>query len=959
MFNFKRILSLILAVAMVASMAAMFTSCGDEKKEGGDSTNATVAPGGEPTPVPGEKTTYTVSVKALSGMALSDLDIYVYADDTLTDMVNVGKTDANGLANIELPAKEGYAITVNGAPAGYEVKESYSFTGTTAVITLASSVIKDKDLSNVTLGLGDIMVDFTVETSDGESFTLSEVLKEKKMVMLNFWYTTCSWCLKEFPFMEEAYQMYGDDVEIIALNPMNEGNKIAGFKQEMGLSFPMASCPTVWSNTFGIQGYPTSVVVDRYGVICLIESGGITSLRPFTSVFEHFSAVEYEQKICEGGIGDLISAVKPNVTMESSDKIAGVINGGDIEVTYRPETEGEDAEYSWPFVITDKNGTACVKASNSQIEGSYAIMYADVTLKKGQAVGIDYLISSERGSDVMHVIVNDEAIYQISGVSEKEEWKTCYPVVAEEDGTYEIAFCYIKDDDINEGEDTVYLKNIRVVSPEDIDTATYLPKEAATSEDGDTYKYVDIFLNEKDGYYHVGSENGPLLLAGLTASTQFSEENTLFDIVYNSTHKVDGVLLYDAMVEYFTHGSNSAFTGFCTVNEELAEFLKIVDEVAGFDSEDDNEWLKACRYYNAYGTGGKQLEDPIKGLAPFSAYKATEGKNQPDNNFYYDRVIMPRGYVAEFVPSRSGVYRITSRSESEQGVNGWIFSAKRDILTEYEGDERMFNEEGEVSMLLYMEAGTPYYIDIAYWDVYEVGYIYYDVEYIAPTYEHFRACSPGPFTSPDDDFSYIIAGGIKAVLKSDGYYYEDLGKDADGNQRYGSLIYADFTGVTLFSNPITTVNAYDENGNVKLDENGNPVKVKGMIEMGGFDFSKTENDLYILGILDKNGGDVEATELELKSIWGEDYDANWAEYQVADIFAGKYHGQGGDCTEEIKGYLNKIQTSPAEKNGCVPVDKRLAEILQLLMDKYTFENVDQSWLKLCFYYDYLGPDANR
>ena len=193
MFNFKRILSLILAVAMVASMAAMFTSCGDEKKEGGDSTNATVAPGSDPTPVPGEKTTYTVSVKALSGMALSDLDIYVYADDTLTDMVNVGKTDANGLANIELPAKEGYAITVNGAPAGYEVKESYSFTGTTAVITLASSVIKDKDLSNVTLGLGDIMVDFTVETSDGESFTLSEVLKEKKMVMLNFWYTTCSW----------------------------------------------------------------------------------------------------------------------------------------------------------------------------------------------------------------------------------------------------------------------------------------------------------------------------------------------------------------------------------------------------------------------------------------------------------------------------------------------------------------------------------------------------------------------------------------------------------------------------------------------------------------------------------------------------------------------------------------------------------------------------------------------
>jgi hypothetical protein len=75
-----------------------------------------------------------------------------------------------------------------------------------------------------------------------------------------------------------------------------------------------------------------------------------------------------------------------------------------------------------------------------------------------------------------------------------------------------------------------------------------------------------------------------------------------------------------------------------------------------------------------------------------------------------------------------------------------------------------------------------------------------------------------------------------------------------------------------------------------------------------------------------------------------------------DIFAGKYHGDGPDCTEEIKSYLSKMENSPEERKGCVPVDERLAEMLGLLMDKYTFEGVDQSWLKLCFYYDYLGPE---
>ena len=46
-----------------------------------------------------------------------------------------------------------------------------------------------------------------------------------------------------------------------------------------------------------------------------------------------------------------------------------------------------------------------------------------------------------------------------------------------------------------------------------------------------------------------------------------------------------------------------------------------------------------------------------------------------------------------------------------------------------------------------------------------------------------------------------------------------------------------------------------------------------------------------------------------------------------------------------------------ERNGCVAVDERLAELLQLLMDKYTFKGVENSWLKLCYYYDYLGANS--
>ena len=58
-------------------------------------------------------------------------------------------------------------------------------------------------------------------------------------------------------------------------------------------------------------------------------------------------------------------------------------------------------------------------------------------------------------------------------------------------------------------------------------------------------------------------------------------------------------------------------------------------------------------------------------------------------------------------------------------------------------------------------------------------------------------------------------------------------------------------------------------------------------------------------------------------------------------------------TEEVKSYMTKIEKAPAERKGCVAVDARLAEILQQLMDKFTFKGVEQSWLKVCYYYDSL------
>ena len=97
---------------------------------------------------------------------------------------------------------------------------------------------------------------------------------------------------------------------------------------------------------------------------------------------------------------------------------------------------------------------------------------------------------------------------------------------------------------------------------------------------------------------------------------------------------------------------------------------------------------------------------------------------------------------------------------------------------------------------------------------------------------------------------------------------------------------------------------------------------------------------------------------KLRELWGEAYDEYAAIYKLEEIYdayrgLGSYHGTGADETEAIRAYVDKIIENGKE-DGCVKVDAELGRLLQLLMDKYTFKGVDYSWLKLCYYYEYLG-----
>ena len=277
----------------------------------------------EPSAVQSTPCIFTVELCSDSGYPLEGVGIYVYTDATQQELVWFARTDAEGKITFRDVTCEGYIAVLDGVSSDYIVEETYPLTGEHTTIVVAAQMQSDVDLSAITRSLGEVMFDFTVTSSDGVEYTLSELLKEKDAVVLNFWYLNCGPCRQEFPYLQEAYEAYSDSIEILAMNPVDgTDEEITAFKKELELTFPMFQCDPDWAKAMQLTAYPTTVVIDRYGVISLIHKGSVTTTKVFTDTFAHFTAEDYVQGVVEN-IEDLETEV-PGSNPDDPIELGGV-----------------------------------------------------------------------------------------------------------------------------------------------------------------------------------------------------------------------------------------------------------------------------------------------------------------------------------------------------------------------------------------------------------------------------------------------------------------------------------------------------------------------------------------------------------------------------------------------------------------------------------------------------------
>ena len=295
---------------------------------------------------------------------------------------------------------------------------------------------------------GDTIQDFTFSTYDGKQHSLYDLLGDKDAILLNIWASWCSPCKREFPFMQEAYEEYRDQVEIVALSceTTDTPASLASFAAENGLTFMIGQAPEELLTALGVSSIPVSLMIDRYGTICFMEAGAQPNTDSFRRLFEAFIGEEYSESL----LLDAIPSELPNITPSSPSELAAALDCPASNPANR---------YVWPMVAAEKDGRRVLTAANNGKASSRAEVLAEVDAQAGDAIAITFKTSTEPLYDLLSISLNGTTVKHFGG---DHDWTT-YAIPIETDGRQLVKLSYVKDRMYDAGEDTVWVDSIIVV----------------------------------------------------------------------------------------------------------------------------------------------------------------------------------------------------------------------------------------------------------------------------------------------------------------------------------------------------------------------------------------------------------------------------------------------------------------------------------------------------------------
>jgi len=115
--------------------------------------------------------------------------------------------------------------------------------------------------------------DFTLPSLSGSNVRLSELKGE--VILLNFWASWCAPCRLEMPLLNKLHNKYkAIGFTVLGVNVEESTSSAQDFLKENKVSFPILwDTKNSVSKQYNVQAMPTTVMIDRDGLIRYIHQG--------------------------------------------------------------------------------------------------------------------------------------------------------------------------------------------------------------------------------------------------------------------------------------------------------------------------------------------------------------------------------------------------------------------------------------------------------------------------------------------------------------------------------------------------------------------------------------------------------------------------------------------------------------------------------------------------------------
>lgn len=110
--------------------------------------------------------------------------------------------------------------------------------------------------------------DFTLKDINGNDFNLASLFGKGKYIVVDFWGSWCSWCIKGFPKMKEYYNKYRDKLEIVGIACYDKEDKWKAAVAKNDVPWLHVFSPDgITEERYGVTGYPYKVLISPKGKV--------------------------------------------------------------------------------------------------------------------------------------------------------------------------------------------------------------------------------------------------------------------------------------------------------------------------------------------------------------------------------------------------------------------------------------------------------------------------------------------------------------------------------------------------------------------------------------------------------------------------------------------------------------------------------------------------------------------